>query len=232
MKILYVEDDAEARTFVGRALKRSGLAVDTADTAAAGFECARTGAYDALVLDVLLPDESGFSLLQRLRSAGIPTPVLFLTAQGEVAHRIEGLTLGADDYLPKPFAFAELLARLRAIARRGPRMVQRAFQVADLRVDVEGRRVERSGGRIDLTPKEFSLLLYLVENQGQTVSRAMITERVWGYGFSAHDNLIDVHVTRLRKKVDRDFETSLIHTVKGVGYVLEDRDGADPSGRG
>jgi two-component system copper resistance phosphate regulon response regulator CusR len=204
--------------------------VDLAAAAADGLAKALSGEHDLLVLDVRLPDRSGFELLAELRERGVRTPVLFLTAQGQVAHRIRGLDLGADDYLAKPFAFAELLARIRAIARRSlGHPADGRSCVADLVVDEAAHRVERAGRRIDLTPKEFTLLAYLVQNAGHVVSRTMITEKVWGYGFDAHDNVIDVHVNRLRKKVDRDFEPKLIHTVKGVGYVVEDR-GPDSEG--
>jgi len=224
VRILYVEDDPEARAFVHKALAQHGHVTELADCGAAGLEAATTGSFDLLILDVRLPDLSGFELLQSLRSRGVQTPVLFLTAQGEVGHRVRGLELGADDYLAKPFAFAELLARIRAIARRSLGHPQDGrWRVADLVVDEEAHRVERDGRRIDLTPKEFALLAYLVQNAGHVVSRTMITEKVWGLGFDAHDNVIDVHVNRLRKKVDREFDRKLIHTVKGIGYVVEDR---------
>lgn len=224
MKILYVEDDPEARSFVGKALAQHGHVAETAESLAEGLERALTGVYDLLILDVMLPDGSGFELLEGVRERGVETPALFLTAQGEVSHRIRGLDLGADDYLAKPFAFAELLARIRAIARRSlGRPADGRWHVADLVVDEEAHRVERADRRIDLTPKEFALLAYLVQNAGHVVSRTMLTEKVWGYGFDAHNNVIDVHVNRLRKKIDRDFPTKLIHTVKGIGYVVEDR---------
>ncbi|HET6305321.1 MAG TPA: response regulator transcription factor [Myxococcota bacterium] len=224
MKILYVEDDPEAREFVQKALAQHGCVVDLAGSGAAGLERATEGAYDILVLDVMLPDLSGFEVLRRLRALGVATPALFLTAQGDVSHRIEGLNLGADDYLAKPFAFAELLARIRAIARRSlDRPPADRLELADLVVDVKAHRVERAGRRIDLTPKEFNLLAYLVQNAGHVVSRTMLVEKVWGWGFDAHNNVIDVHVNRLRKKVDRAFGVKLIHTVKGIGYVAEDR---------
>jgi DNA-binding response OmpR family regulator len=224
VKILYVEDDPEAREFVQKALAQHGCVVDLAESGAEGLERATDGGHDILVLDVMLPDLSGFELLRRLRALGVTTPALFLTAQGDVSHRIEGLNLGADDYLAKPFAFAELLARIRAIARRSlDRPPAERMELADLVVDVKAHRVERAGRRIDLTPKEFNLLAYLVQNAGHVVSRTMLVEKVWGWGFDAHNNVIDVHVNRLRKKVDREFGSKLIHTVKGIGYVAEDR---------
>jgi two-component system copper resistance phosphate regulon response regulator CusR len=224
MKVLYVEDDPEARAFVSRALRESGFVVDTAGEGETGFELASAGSYDILILDVKLPGISGFELLRRLRRAGVDVPVLFLTAQGEVADRIEGLELGADDYLAKPFALAELLARLRAVARRHLRAARDGVvRVGDLVLDSERHHVERSGKRIQLTPKEFQLLEYLALNAGYVLSRSMIAEKIWGHGFESYSNAIDVHVNNLRKKVDRGADRKLIHTVKGLGYVLEDR---------
>jgi DNA-binding response OmpR family regulator len=231
VKILYVEDDPEAREFVQKALCQHGHTADLAADGEQGLEMASTAAYDLLILDVMLPDFSGFELLRRLREAGVEPPCLFLTAQDEVSHRIEGLDLGADDYLAKPFAFAELMARIRAIARRSlGRPDDRRLQVADLVVDEDAHRVERANRRVDLTPKEFMLLVYLMGNAGHVVSRTMMTEQVWGYGFEPHNNVIDVHVNRLRRKVDRGFDRKLIHTVKGIGYVIEDRGEPNPSG--
>jgi two-component system copper resistance phosphate regulon response regulator CusR len=229
MKILYVEDDPEAQVFVSRALRESGFVIDTAGDGETGFELASGGAYDVLILDVKLPGMSGFELLRRLRRAGVNVPVLFLTAQGEVADRIEGLELGADDYLGKPFALAELLARLRAVARRHLRQAKDGvMRVGDLVVDSERHYVERGGKRIQLTPKEFQLLEYLALNSGYVLSRSMIAEKIWGHGFESYSNAIDVHVNNLRKKVDRGSAGKLIHTVKGLGYVLEERPDAEP----
>jgi two-component system copper resistance phosphate regulon response regulator CusR len=223
VKILYVEDDPEAQAFVSRALRESGFVVDTAGDGDAGFELASAGAYDVLILDVKLPGMSGFELLRRLRRGGRDVPVLFLTAQGEVGSRIEGLELGADDYLAKPFALAELLARIRAVARRQQRQVKDGVvRVGDLVVDTERHHVERGGRRIQLTPKEFQLIEYLALNVGYVVSRSMIAEKIWGHGFESYSNAIDVHVNNLRKKIDRG-GAKLIHTVKGLGYVLEER---------
>ncbi|MCA9511680.1 MAG: response regulator transcription factor [Myxococcota bacterium] len=226
MRILYVEDDVEARSFVRGALEENGIDVDVASDGPSGLARALEGDYDVAILDVMLPGISGFDILERMRAAHVDTPVLFLTAQGEVAHRIEGLNLGADDYLSKPFAFAELLARVQAVARRrGGAARAQEVVVANLKVDPERRAVFRDDLRIELTPKEFRLLEYLARNTGSVVSRAMITEKVWGHGFESYSNAIDVHVNHLRRKVDRDYEPKLIHTVKGVGYILEDRSG-------
>jgi DNA-binding response OmpR family regulator len=219
-----VEDDLEAQAFVGRALRENGFVVDAASDGPRGLELALGSEYDAIILDLGLPEKDGFEVLRRLRAAGVATPVLFLSAHAEVSKRIEGLNLGADDYLAKPFAFAELLARIRAIARRQrPDGAEGRLQVADLVLDAERHAVTRAGQRVHLTPKEFQLLEHLMRNEGFVASRSMIAEKVWGYGFESYSNAIDVHVNSLRKKVDREFEPKLIHTVKGIGYVLEDR---------
>jgi DNA-binding response OmpR family regulator len=226
MKILYVEDDPEAQSFVARALRESGSVVDTAGDGLTGLELAAGGAYDVLILDVKLPGIGGFELLRRLRRSGVEVPVLFLTAHGEVSDRIQGLELGADDYLGKPFALGELLARLRAVVRRHQRQPKDGvLEVGDLAIDADRHHVERAGKRIQLTPKEFQLLEYLALNAGYVVSRSMIAEKIWGHGFESYSNAIDVHVNNLRKKVDRGGGRKLIHTMKGLGYVLEERDG-------
>jgi DNA-binding response OmpR family regulator len=225
MKILYVEDDPEAQAFVARALRESGSVVDTAGDGVTGLELAVAGVYDVLILDVKLPGIDGFELLRRLRRSGVNVPVLFLTAHGEVSDRIQGLELGADDYLAKPFALGELMARLRAVVRRHLRQpMDGVLQVGDLVVDADRHHVERAGKRILLTPKEFQLLEYLALNSGYVVSRSMIAEKIWGHGFESYSNAIDVHVNNLRKKIDRSGSRKLIHTMKGLGYVLEERD--------
>ncbi|MAE93358.1 MAG: DNA-binding response regulator [Deltaproteobacteria bacterium] len=224
MRILYVEDDPTAREYIQKGLAERGYSVDSAAEGKEGLEKALNGPYDLMILDVMLPESSGFEILKQVRERQIDTPVLFLSARGEVGDRIEGLNLGADDYLVKPFAFAELVARIQAVARRSlSEPDDGQLQVADLVLDLRRHAVERSGQAIELTPKEFSLLEYLLRNEGHAVSRAMITEKVWGYGFDSYSNLIDVHINHLRKKLDQAFEPKLIHTVKGVGYVLEDR---------
>ncbi len=223
MKVLYVEDDAEARELIARFLGEAGLSVETAPDGRLGLERALARAYDALVLDVKLPGLDGFELIRRIRAAGVTTPVLCLTALGEVASRVRGLELGADDYLAKPFALAELLARIRALVRRRERPLANKMRVGDLCVDLTAHQVKRAGKALALTPREFDLLAYLMRNEGSVVSRQMIIERVWGEGFDSYSNAIDVHVNNLRNKVDKPFENRLIHTVKGVGYVVEDR---------
>jgi DNA-binding response OmpR family regulator len=226
LRILYVEDDPTAREYIQKGLREHGYAVEVAHDGKEGLERATRGPFDLLILDVMLPDSDGFALLEGLRKRDIDTPAVFLSARGEVADRIRGLNLGADDYLVKPFAFAELLARIQAVARRSlsePDDGQLA--ISDLVLDLRRHAVERAGRSVELTPREFALLEYLMRNRGHAVSRAMITEKVWGHGFDTYSNLIDVHINHLRKKLDHDFEPKLIHTVKGVGYVLEDRSG-------
>jgi DNA-binding response OmpR family regulator len=180
----------------------------------------------------MVPKPDGFELLRTVRAEGIDTPALFLSARNEVADRVHGLNLGADDYLPKPFAFAELVARIRAIGRRATAENEEGrIEIGDVVVDVVRHKVTRGGQELELTPKEFQIFEFLARNAGQVVSRTMILERVWGYGFDPYSNLIDVHMNRLRRKVDRDFPTRLIHTRKGLGYVLEPREGApSPAG--
>jgi DNA-binding response OmpR family regulator len=227
LRILYVEDDSTAREFIQKGLCERGWSVEVAENGEEGLDRALHGPFDLLLLDVMLGDADGFELLRRLRDRGVDTPALFLSARGEVADRIRGLNLGADDYLVKPFAFAELVARIQAVARRVlAEPGDGRLEAADLVVDVRRHAVLRGGRPIDLTPKEFALLEYLMRNQGVALSRTMITERVWGHGFDGYSNLIDVHINHLRKKIERGFGKKLIHTVKGVGYVLEERDEA------
>jgi DNA-binding response OmpR family regulator len=224
LRILYVEDDPTAREYIEKGLAEQGYEVTVAAGAKAGLALAEGAPFDLLILDVMLPDGDGFELLKTLRDKGVDTPCMFLTARSTVSDRIRGLNLGADDYLVKPFAFAELLARITAIARRAlAEPGDGRLACGDLELDLRRHAVSRAGQPIELTPKEFSLLEYLLRHQGQAISRAMITEKVWGYGFDTYSNLIDVHINHLRKKIDRPFEHKLLHTVKGVGYVLEDR---------
>lgn len=197
--------------------------VDVAADGDAGLTAARAISYDAVLCDVALPRRDGFSVVAELRRAGHQVPVLMLTARDDVPSRVQGLELGADDYLVKPFHFAELLARLRAVLRRTPERAPESYRVVDLFVDPRSRRVERVGRRVDLTPREFALLLCLVERAGEVVPRAVIADRVWDMNFDSDTNVIDVQVRRLRAKVDAPGEAALIHTVRGVGYVLEAR---------
>jgi len=223
MKILYVEDDPTAREYIRRGLTEHGNVVDVAANGADGFNLAFDESYDLIILDVELPQLDGFELLRKLRDSGNRVPVLFLSAHGDVQDRVRGLNLGADDYLPKPFAFAELLARIQAISRRRfDEPDDGTLSVADLELDLRGHVVRRGGQTLDLTAKQFALLEYLMRNAGQVLSRTMITEHIWGYSFDSYSNVIDVHIAQLRKKIDRDFSVKLLKTVKGVGYVLKD----------
>jgi two-component system copper resistance phosphate regulon response regulator CusR len=223
MKLLLVEDDPKTMAALQKGLAENGFVVDAAATGDDGLHLARTGAYDLVVLDILLPGRDGLQILRDLRAAGCQTPILFLTARDAVADRVKGLELGADDYLVKPFAFSELLARVRTILRRGPARVPDVVRVADLEIDPTRHRASRSGRPLDLTPKEFALLSLLARRTGEVLTRTLITEQVWDVNFDPDANVVDVHVRRLRAKVDDPFDTKLIHTVRGVGYVLEDR---------
>jgi len=229
VRILFVEDDPRAREYIQKGLEENGFVADTAADGEGGLERALAEAYDLVILDVMLPGRDGLSVLQAMREQGVDTPVLFLSARGEASDRIRGLNLGADDYLSKPFAFAELLARIRAVARRRlAEPMDGRLQVEDLVLDSRRHVVERAGRPVELTPKEFVLLEYLMRNAEQVVSRAMITEKVWGHNFDSYSNLIDVHINHLRKKMDRGRDPKLIHTVKGIGYYLGRRDRPDP----
>ncbi len=221
MRILIVEDDAKTADYLAKGLGEAGHTVDRAGDGREGLFLASGGDYDAVVLDRMLPKLDGLAVLQALRAAEVETPVLILSAVGHVDERVKGLKAGGDDYVVKPFAFSELLARIEALSRRrGTASAQTKLNVADLEMDLLARRVTRSGKSIDLQPREFKLLEYLLRHSGQTVTRTMLLEGVWDYHFDPQTNVIDVHVSRLRQKVDREFETPLIHTVRGVGYRL------------
>jgi two-component system, OmpR family, response regulator len=222
VKILVVEDDRSIAAFIAGGLRQEGFAVDLAEDGVAGLELARDGRYDAAVVDVMLPRLDGLSLVTALRHAAIATPVLFLSARHSVDDRVKGLQTGGDDYLAKPFAFAELLARLQAITRRGQRAVEpTTLTVADLRLDRLTRKVDRAGTPIELRPREFALLECLMKQPGRVMSKAMIVSHVWDYSFDTGTNAVDVLVHRLRDKIDRSFTPRLLHTVRGVGYVLK-----------
>lgn len=224
MRLLYVEDDPVAREYVSRGLRHRGFEVESAGDGRSGLALALDGRFELLILDVMLPALDGFALLRSLRAAALDTAVLFLSARGAVEDRIRGLDLGADDYLPKPFAFAELVSRIHAIGRRrAAAPVATMLGVADLVLDVRRRSASRGGRRLELTPKQFEILELLLRNQGCVLTRAMILERVWGYGVETRSNAIDVHINGIRTRVDAGHEPKLIHTVHGVGYVLEDR---------
>ncbi|OWK43247.1 heavy metal response regulator transcription factor [Fimbriiglobus ruber] len=223
MRILLVEDDPKTTTVLKRGLAEHGFVVDTAATGDAGLALARSGGYALTILDVMLPGKEGWEILAGLRQAGVQTPVLFLTARDGIADRVKGLELGADDYLVKPFAFSELLARVRTVLRRGPAKIQDAARVADLEIDLVRHKASRAGSPLDLTRKEFAMLALFVRRAGEVLTRTLITEEVWDMNFDSDTNVVDVHVRRLRAKVDDPFEKKLIHTVRGIGYVLEDR---------
>jgi two-component system OmpR family response regulator len=221
MKILIIEDDQATAGFMAKGLKESGHVTDHAADGEDGFEFARHGDYDVCVVDRMLPKLDGLTLVERLRAEGIRTPILFLSALGEVDDRIKGLKAGGDDYLVKPYAFAELLARIEALVRRrDPGAVATHLQVGDLEMDLLARTVRRGGADIPMQPREFRLLEYLMRNQGHIVTRTMLLEQVWDYHFDPQTNVIDVHISRLRGKIDKGFEAPLLHTVRGAGYCL------------
>ena len=222
MRILIVEDEAKTREYLRKGLTEAGFVADTAATGPDGLHFATTGDYDLVILDVMLPGADGWQVLEALRKRK-QTPVLFLTARDEVADRVHGLELGGDDYLVKPFAFAELLARVRTVLRRGAAREPDVLQVADLELDLRRRRARRGQDRIALTGKEFNLLALLMQRQGEVLSRAYIASQVWDMNFDSDTNVVDVAVRRLRAKVDDPYEHKLIHTLRGMGYVLEDR---------
>jgi two-component system copper resistance phosphate regulon response regulator CusR len=223
MRILVVEDETKTAGYLHKGLTESGFVVDVVPNGEDGLDRARSLDYDLLILDVMLPGRDGWSILSELRRSGRQTPVLFLTARDAVEDRVKGLELGADDYLVKPFAFSELLARVRSVLRRGTSRPSDAIQIADLQIDVLGHRARRAGQRLDLTPKEFALLSLLGRRSGEILSRTLIAEQVWDMHFDSNTNVVDVFVLRLRRKVDDPFRTKLIHTARGAGYVLEVR---------
>jgi two-component system OmpR family response regulator len=225
MRILVVEDDRETANYLVKALGEAGHVADPAYDGEAGFELATAEEYDVLVVDRMLPKRDGLSLIAGLRTAGDRVPVLILSALGQVDDRVTGLRAGGDDYLTKPYAFSELLARVEVLGRRSaPKEAETVYRVADLELDRLARKVHRGGEPIILQPREFRLLEYLMKNAGHVVTRTMLLEHVWDYHFDPQTNVIDVHVSRLRGKIDKGFDRPLIHTVRGSGYVVrEDR---------
>jgi two-component system copper resistance phosphate regulon response regulator CusR len=222
MRILVVEDEPKAGEYLRKGLTESGFIVDLANTGPEGLHLARVETYDLIVLDVMLPGMDGWQVIRELRKTH-DTPVLFLTARDDVADRIKGLELGADDYLVKPFAFAELVIRIRTLLRRGPFRESERLEISDMEIDVLRRRVIRNGNRIELTAREFALLHLLARRQGEVLSRSLIASQVWDMNFDSDTNVVDVAVRRLRAKVDEPYPQKLIHTIRGMGYVMEDR---------
>ncbi len=224
MRILVVEDDAEAAAYLTKAFREVGHVADHAPDGLEGYALAREGNYDALVVDRMLPRLDGLSLIRSLREQDVQTPALILSALGQVDDRVKGLRAGGDDYLPKPYAFSELLARIEVLARRrgGASGEPTSYRVADLELDRLSHRVTRAGQEIPLQPREFRLLEYLMKHAGQVVTRTMLLENVWDYHFDPQTNVIDVHVSRLRAKIDKGQDSPLIHTIRGAGYQIRD----------
>jgi two-component system, OmpR family, response regulator len=223
MRVLVVEDDAKIASFITKGLEQAGFAVDHAADGEDGLFMATSAPYDAAVIDIMLPGRDGLSVIAAMRQAKLATPVIILSAKHSVEDRIQGLQTGSDDYLVKPFTFAELLARVQALIRRSSRVTEpNRLTVGDLSVDLITRETVRSGQPIELQPREFSLLEYLMRHSGRVVSKTMILEHIWNYHFDPQTNVVDVLVCRLRNKIDRDYEQRLIHTIRGVGYVIKD----------
>ena len=222
MRVLVVEDEKKTASFIRKALQAEGFAVDVCHNGDEAWAAARATPFDAIVLDIMLPGRDGLSLLRQLRERQNSTPVLLLSARGEVNERVEGLNAGADDYLPKPFVIAELIARVRALGRRGGESKSPVLRVRDLTLDTVTREARRGGVTIELTTREYRLLEYLMRSAGRICGRMAILEKVWDYDFDPGSNLVDVNIMRLREKIDADFETKLLHTVRGIGYVMKE----------
>jgi two-component system, OmpR family, copper resistance phosphate regulon response regulator CusR len=223
VKILVVEDEKKTAEYLRKGLSEHGFVVDVTENGEDGLHLALTGEYVLVILDVMLPDRDGWSVIGALRESGKQTPVLFLTARDTVNDKVKGLELGADDYMTKPFAFSEILARVRTILRRGPDRHPDNIHILDLEIDFLRHKASRGGKRLDLTPKEFAVLWLLARHQGEVLGRTLISEQVWDINFDSDANVVDVAIRRLRRKVDDPFAEKLIHTVRGVGYVIEDR---------
>lgn len=223
MRILLVEDENNVAAFIKKGLEEEFYTVDAAENGSEGLSMATANDYDLILLDIMLPGMNGIDLCKELRRRGMKVPILMLTAKDSVSSRVEGLESGADDYLTKPFAFSELLARIKALLRRASESVRELY-LEDLRMDLLSRRVYRGGKEIVLTPKEFSLLEYLLRRKGRVLSRTQMIENIWGYNFDPNSNVVDVHIKYLREKIDTGFEKKLIHTVRGAGYILKAED--------
>ena len=223
MRLLLVEDDTKTASFIQKGLRESGYLVDRTDNGEDGYRMASTQTYDLAIVDIMLPRCDGLSLIQAMRQNSINVPVVILSAKRSVDDRVAGLQQGGDDYLTKPFAFSELLARIQAISRRGTNAPEpTVLSLSDLRMDLLKRAVTRNGVRIELQPREFSLLEYLLRNPSRVVSKTMITQHVWDYSFDPQTNVVEARICRLRDKIDRGFKSRLIHTIRGVGYVLRE----------
>ena len=221
MRILIVEDEKKVAAFIKKGLEEETYAVDIATDGEEGFHLGEQNQYDLIILDLMLPKINGLDILSGLRSQNIETPILLLTAKDSVEDKVEGLNQGADDYLTKPFAFSELLARIRVLLRRGKSESKTTLEIADLSLNLVSHKVSRGNEEIELTGKEYSLLEYFMRNQEKVLTRTMIAEHVWDYNFDTFTNVIDVYVNHLRKKIDKNFSTKLLHTLRGVGYVMK-----------
>ena len=222
MRILLVEDEKKVASFIKKGLEEEFYSVDAAYDGKEGLQLALTEDYDLIILDVMLPFKNGFTVLQELREEKVSIPVLFLTAKDTLSDKVQGLDAGADDYLPKPFAFEELLARVRALLRRGTSEKNLILKVLDLSLDTQTHTVTRNNTIVQLTPKEYSILEYLLRNKNRVISRTMLSEHVYDYHFDSDTNVIDVYINKLRNKIDKGFDSQIIHTVRGVGYIIKD----------
>jgi heavy metal response regulator len=222
MRVLIVEDDQQIASFVTKGLKQAGFAVDHVSDGEEGLQMAELNPYDIMVIDIMLPGLDGFSVIEKLRSKGNTIPILVLSARGSLDDKLKGFQSGSDDYLTKPFSFSELQARVQALLRRTTRgQIKNVLEIGDLKMDLLSRKVSRGDREIELQPREFTLLEYLMRNAGNVVSKTMILEHVWDYHFDPQTNVVDVLVHRLRTKIDKDFQIKLLHTIRGVGYVLK-----------
>ena len=222
MKILIIEDEEKAAAFLELGLTENGYAVDVARNGEDGLHLAQTGVYDLIILDAMMPKIDGWNVIQKLRADGVSTLAMFLTARDSLEDRVRGLESGADAYLVKPFSFMELLANVRTLLRRAPNTASDIIKIADLTVDIRQRTATRGGQRLELSPKEFSLLTLLCRRAGEVLSRSLISDQVWNMNFDSNTNVVDVHIARLRNKVDADYPVKLIQTVRGMGYVLRE----------
>jgi heavy metal response regulator len=228
MRILIVEDEKKVAQFLKKGFQAESYSSDIAPDGEQGLRLALSTSYDAIILDIMLPRMNGLEVLRELRRNNVKTPILMLSVKADIENRIEGLNLGADDYLPKPFAFSEVLARIRALLRRASTEAQATvLTIANLRLDLLARTVERAGKKIALTTKEFEVLEYLLRNKGRVLSRVIMTEHIWDMNFDSETNIVDVLINRLRRKIDDDFSPKLIHTIRGVGYVLRESPNGD-----